>query len=146
MPMSNSSVLTPSSSDFAKARSDSSVVSPLPPRWATRSKSAACALAAAGGPHSATTTARRNAPSRACMAAKLSAALAGDFGEYHSGSHRRIQRFGGAGHRDGLHRVAGLPHQPGQALAFRAHDDHQRIGAVQLIDGRSSASVQPDYL
>ena len=45
MTMSNSSVLTPSSNDLAKARWDSSVVSPRPPRCAWRSNPVGSAVA-----------------------------------------------------------------------------------------------------
>jgi hypothetical protein len=38
--------------------------------------------------------------------------LAGDFGQHHASGHRRVEGFGGSGHRDGHHGVAVLPHQP----------------------------------
>jgi hypothetical protein len=41
----------------------------------------------------------------------LTPSLAGDFGEHHTGGHRRVERLRRPGHRDGHHSVAILPHQ-----------------------------------
>ena len=58
---------------------------------------------------------------------ELTSALTRDFGQHHPGGHRGIQRFGLAGHRDGDHLVAVLPHQPRQSLALRT-DHHAPMG------------------
>ena len=74
---------------------------------------------------------------------RLAPALTGDFGQYHPGGHRRVQRFGGAGHRNRHHRIAVLPDQPRQALAFRSDDHHQRTGGVQIVEAVSPSASSP---
>ena len=71
------------------------------------------------------------------------AAAAGDLGEDHARGHRGVQRLHRPGHRDRHRHVAGLPDQPGQALALRADHQDQRVRSQVEVVQRAPSPRRP---
>ncbi len=89
----------------------------------------------------------RGAPRRRRLTPLTSAgAAAGDLVERDAGGDPGVQRLGGRGHRDAHDQVAGLPDQPGQALALGADHQHERlVDHLQQRQVEVAAGVQADH-